>query len=96
MVIPGAIARGTWTFNEGTRPSDAVSKAAYTQLDGMSDQISDRLNGLSPPEADSGVLADAIASMIAMPAGAHFARWSVCCTTVARKPAASWRNGMPN
>jgi hypothetical protein len=96
MVIPGAIARGTWTFNEGTRPSDAVSKAAYTQLDGMSDQISDRLNGLSPPEADSGVLADAIASMIAMPAGAHFARWSVCCTTAARKLATSRRKGMPN
>jgi hypothetical protein len=96
MVIAGAIAKGTGPFNGGTRSGDAASKAAYTRLDGMSDQISGRLNGLSPPGADPGVVADAIAPIIAMPAGAHFARWPVCCTTPARKLATSRRQGMPN
>jgi NAD(P)-dependent dehydrogenase (short-subunit alcohol dehydrogenase family) len=69
IVMPGAITKGTEPFNEGTCRADTATEAAYTRLDGMSDQILDRLNALSPPEADPRAVADEITQIVALPAG---------------------------
>jgi NAD(P)-dependent dehydrogenase (short-subunit alcohol dehydrogenase family) len=69
IVMPGAIMQGTAHFSEGTRPADRTTEAAYARLQGMLDDITDRLVALSPPEADPRAIGDEIARIVAMPTG---------------------------
>jgi NAD(P)-dependent dehydrogenase (short-subunit alcohol dehydrogenase family) len=96
IVMPGVITKGTEHFNEGTRPADTATEAACTRLDGMSDQILDRLVAPSPPEADPRAVADEITRIVALPAGTRpFRPWSISCTTASSRSMRSPRRCRP-
>ena len=69
--MPGAFTRGTAHFPNAGKPADAVTAAAYARYDGLLDQVSARLTALTPDHADPAAVADEIARIVDLPAGAR-------------------------
>ena len=71
IVVPGAFTRGTAHFPNAGKPADAVTAAAYARYDGLLDQVGARLTALTPDHADPAAVADEIARIVDLPAGAR-------------------------
>jgi NAD(P)-dependent dehydrogenase (short-subunit alcohol dehydrogenase family) len=71
IVVPGAFTSGTAHFPNAGKPADARTAAAYARYDGLMDQVGAKLSALMPPGADPQAVADDIARIVALPAGAR-------------------------
>jgi NAD(P)-dependent dehydrogenase (short-subunit alcohol dehydrogenase family) len=71
IVVPGAFTSGTAHFPNAGKPADARTAAAYARYDGLMDQVGAKLSALMPPDADPQAVADDIARIVALPAGAR-------------------------
>jgi NAD(P)-dependent dehydrogenase (short-subunit alcohol dehydrogenase family) len=71
IVVPGAFTSGTAHFPNAGKPADAPTAAAYSRYNGLMDQVGARLSALMPPDADPQAVADEIARIVALPAGAR-------------------------
>jgi len=71
IVVPGAFTSGTAHFPNAGKPADAWTAAAYARYDGLMDQVGAKLSALMPPGADPQAVADDIARIVALPAGAR-------------------------
>ena len=71
IVVPGAFTSGTAHFPNAGKPADARTAAAYARYDGLMDQVGAKLSALMPPDADPPAVADDIARIVALPAGAR-------------------------
>ena len=71
IVQPGAYTSGTDHFKNAVRPLDYEVVRQYGKLEGLSDQLADRLDGANLPgrRHDVGEVAEAIRDIIAMPPG---------------------------
>jgi NAD(P)-dependent dehydrogenase (short-subunit alcohol dehydrogenase family) len=71
IVVPGAFTAGTAHFPNAGKPADAAVAQAYARYDGVMDQVGAKLSALMPPDADPQAVADEIARIVALPAGAR-------------------------
>jgi NAD(P)-dependent dehydrogenase (short-subunit alcohol dehydrogenase family) len=72
IIVPGAFISGTDHVLTAGRPADAERVAAYEdRYAGMPKRIGRRLAELTQPEADAQTVADEIARIIGLPAGAR-------------------------
>jgi NAD(P)-dependent dehydrogenase (short-subunit alcohol dehydrogenase family) len=71
IVVPGAFTQGTAHFPSAGKPADAALAAAYARYDGVMDHVGERLAALSPADADPQAVADDIARIVGLPAGAR-------------------------
>ena len=71
IVVPGAFTAGTAHFPNAGKPADGRAAAAYARYDGLMDQVGAKLSALMPPDADPQAVADDIARIVALPAGAR-------------------------
>jgi NAD(P)-dependent dehydrogenase (short-subunit alcohol dehydrogenase family) len=69
MVVPGAFTSGTEHFANAGHPADGETVAAYAAIAGLLDQIQQRLEALTPADADVQAVADEIARVVDLPAG---------------------------
>jgi NAD(P)-dependent dehydrogenase (short-subunit alcohol dehydrogenase family) len=76
IVMPGPFTQGTEHFPNSGRASDDTVTAQYAELDGYVARNEDATNGLFDPniDADPTAVADEIARILALPAGAKPAR----------------------
>jgi len=71
IVVPGAFTSGTAHFPNAGKPADARTASAYARYDGLMDQVGAKLSALMPPDADPQAVADEIARIVSLPAGAR-------------------------
>ncbi len=71
IVVPGAFTRGTAHFPNAGKPADEATSAAYGRYNGVMDQVGARLSALTPDDADPQAVADDIARIVSLPAGAR-------------------------
>ena len=73
IVQPGAYTSGTDHFKNAVRPLDNEVVRQYGKLEGLSDQLTDRLDGANLPgrRKDVGEVAEAIRDIIAMAPGSR-------------------------
>ena len=69
IMVPGAFTRGTEHFPSAGKPLDAGRTAAYARYDGVLDQVGERLDALTPPEADPQAVADELVRIVGLPRG---------------------------
>lgn len=69
IVVPGAFTRGTEHFPSAGKPRDAQRAAAYARYDGVLDQVAERLDALTPPDADPQAVADELVRIVGLPRG---------------------------
>lgn len=69
IMVPGAFTRGTEHFPSAGKPADAERAAAYARYDGVLDQVGERLDALTPPEADPQAVADELVRIVGLPRG---------------------------
>jgi NAD(P)-dependent dehydrogenase (short-subunit alcohol dehydrogenase family) len=69
IMVPGAFTRGTEHFPSAGKPRDAERAAAYARYDGVLDQVAERLDALTPPEADPQAVADELVRIVGLPRG---------------------------
>ena len=69
IMVPGAFTRGTEHFPSAGKPEDAERAAAYARYDGVLDQVGERLDALTPPEADPQAVADELVRIVGLPHG---------------------------
>ncbi|QKV96050.1 SDR family NAD(P)-dependent oxidoreductase [Streptomyces sp. NA02950] len=70
IVVPGAFTSGTNHFLHAGVPADTGRAAAYDERYGtLLAGLNERLSALIPPDADAAAVADAVADLVAMPAG---------------------------
>jgi NAD(P)-dependent dehydrogenase (short-subunit alcohol dehydrogenase family) len=69
IMVPGAFTRGTEHFPSAGKPQDAERVAAYARYDGVLDQVGERLDALTPPEADPQAVADELVRIVGLPRG---------------------------
>ena len=69
IMVPGAFTRGTEHFPSAGKPADAERAAAYARYDGVLDQVGERLDALTPPEADPQAVADELVRIVGLPHG---------------------------
>jgi hypothetical protein len=74
FVVPGAFTKGTAHFPSATHPADENTSAAYERINGLLEQVGDRLSALTPDEADPQAVADEITRIVSLPAGKRPAR----------------------
>lgn len=68
-VVPGAFTSGTEHFADAGHPADSEIVAGYAPIAGLLDQIQQRLEALTPPDADVQAVADEIARVVDLPVG---------------------------
>jgi NAD(P)-dependent dehydrogenase (short-subunit alcohol dehydrogenase family) len=72
IVVPGAFTNGTAHFPNAGKPADAATVSVYeTRYHGLLDSIGAKLAELMPAHADPQAVADEIARIVALPAGAR-------------------------
>jgi hypothetical protein len=70
IVVPGSFTSGTNHFANAGHPADEAVAAAYEQrYGGLMDDVSRKLAGLAPEDADAGEVARQIARVIDTPKG---------------------------
>jgi NAD(P)-dependent dehydrogenase (short-subunit alcohol dehydrogenase family) len=69
IMVPGAFTRGTEHFPSAGKPRDAARAAAYARYDGVLDQVAERLDALTPPDADPQAVADELVRIVGLPHG---------------------------
>jgi NAD(P)-dependent dehydrogenase (short-subunit alcohol dehydrogenase family) len=69
MVVPGAYTSGTSHFANAGHPADAEIVASYDRISSVMDQIQNRLEELTPPDADVQKVADEITRVVGLPVG---------------------------
>ena len=69
IMVPGAFTRGTEHFPSAGKPADAERAAAYARYDGVLDEVGERLDALTPPEADPQAVADELVRIVGLPRG---------------------------
>jgi NAD(P)-dependent dehydrogenase (short-subunit alcohol dehydrogenase family) len=69
IMVPGAFTRGTEHFPSAGKPADTARAAAYARYDGVLDQVGERLDALTPPEADPQAVADELVRIVGLPRG---------------------------
>ena len=69
IMVPGAFTRGTEHFPSAGKPRDAARAAAYARYDGVLDQVAERLDALTPPDADPQAVADELVRIVGLPRG---------------------------
>ena len=69
IMVPCAFTRGTEHFPSAGTPADAERIAAYARYDGVLDQVGERLDALTPPEADPQAVADELVRIVGLPRG---------------------------
>ncbi len=69
IMVPGAFTRGTEHFPSAGKPQDAARAAAYARYDGVLDQVGERLDALTAPEADPQAVADELVRIVGLPRG---------------------------
>lgn len=69
IMVPGAFTRGTEHFPSAGKPADAERAAAYARYDGVLDQVGERLDALTPSEADPQAVADELVRIVGLPRG---------------------------
>jgi NAD(P)-dependent dehydrogenase (short-subunit alcohol dehydrogenase family) len=71
IIVPGAFTSGTNHFKNAGSPGDTTRAAAYTTgaYQGFAEAIQKGLAGTAPPDADVQDVADAIVTVVGMPAG---------------------------
>jgi NAD(P)-dependent dehydrogenase (short-subunit alcohol dehydrogenase family) len=70
IVVPGSFTSGTNHFANAGHPKDTTRAQAYeARYSGLTDQVADKLQQLSPPDADPAEVARAIARVVATPKG---------------------------
>jgi NAD(P)-dependent dehydrogenase (short-subunit alcohol dehydrogenase family) len=69
IMVPGAFTRGTQHFPSAGKPRDAARAAAYARYDGVLDQVAERLDALTPPDADPQAVADELVRIVGLPRG---------------------------
>lgn len=69
IMVPGAFTRGTEHFPSAGKPLDTARAAAYARYDGVLDQVGERLDALTPPEADPQAVADELVRLVGLPRG---------------------------
>lgn len=74
FVVPGAFTRGTSHFPSATHPADEQTSKAYDKINGLLDQVGDRLSALTPEDADPQAVADEITRIVNLPVGQRPAR----------------------
>ncbi|GAB7106716.1 SDR family oxidoreductase [Streptomyces phaeofaciens JCM 4814] len=70
IVVPGAFTSGTNHFAHSGRPADRETEAQYeTRYAGLVGQVAEKLAALAPEGAEASLVSDAIARIVALPAG---------------------------
>jgi NAD(P)-dependent dehydrogenase (short-subunit alcohol dehydrogenase family) len=69
IMVPGAFTRGTEHFPSAGKPRDGERAAAYARYDGVLDQVAERLDALTPPDADPQAVADELVRIVGLPRG---------------------------
>ncbi|WP_075795922.1 SDR family NAD(P)-dependent oxidoreductase [Massilia putida] len=69
IMVPGAFTRGTDHFPSAGKPADAARAAEYARYDGLLDQVGERLDALTPPDADPQAVADELVRIVGLPRG---------------------------
>jgi NAD(P)-dependent dehydrogenase (short-subunit alcohol dehydrogenase family) len=70
IVVPGSFTSGTNHFAHSGRPADTAVEAEYeTKYAGLMKQVGAKLAALAPEGADASLVSDAIARIVALPAG---------------------------
>ncbi|MFI6346158.1 hypothetical protein [Streptomyces sp. NPDC050560] len=70
IVVPGSFTSGTNHFAHSGRPADTAVEAAYeTRYAGLMDQVAEKPAALAPEGADTSLVSDEIARIVALPAG---------------------------
>lgn len=69
MVVPGAFTSGTEHFTNAGHPADGETAAGYEPIAGLLDQIQQRLEALTPADANVQAVADEIARVVDLPVG---------------------------
>jgi NAD(P)-dependent dehydrogenase (short-subunit alcohol dehydrogenase family) len=70
IVVPGSFTTGTNHFANAGQPSDGDTAEAYeSRYAGLVDQVAEKLQELSPPDADPQQVARSIASIVDTPKG---------------------------
>ncbi|MGW0817714.1 SDR family oxidoreductase [Streptomyces viridiviolaceus] len=70
IVVPGSFTSGTNHFVHSGRPDDITVEAEYeTRYAGLMDQVATKLAALAPEGATASLVSDAIARIVALPAG---------------------------
>jgi NAD(P)-dependent dehydrogenase (short-subunit alcohol dehydrogenase family) len=74
IVVPGAFTRGTEHFPNAGKPSDQERAGAYARYAGVMDAVTQKLNDLTPPQADPQAVADEVTRIVGLPHGQRPAR----------------------
>jgi hypothetical protein len=84
IVQPGAYTSGTDHFKHAVRPLDSEVVRQYGKLEGLSDQLADRLDGANLPgrRQDIGEIAEPIREIIAMAPGTRPKKLISCAVDV--------------
>jgi NAD(P)-dependent dehydrogenase (short-subunit alcohol dehydrogenase family) len=69
IMVPGAFTRGTEHFPSAGKPADTARAAAYARYDGVLDQVGERLDALTPLDADPQAVADELVRIVGLPRG---------------------------
>lgn len=70
IMVPGAFTRGTEHFPSAGKPRDQERSRAYdARYQGLMDQVGQRLDALTPPEASPQAVADELVRIVGLPAG---------------------------
>lgn len=70
IIVPGSFTSGTNHFANAGHPTDGDTAAAYeSRYGGLVDQVTEKLNELSPPDADPSEVARAIRDVVDTPKG---------------------------
>jgi NAD(P)-dependent dehydrogenase (short-subunit alcohol dehydrogenase family) len=70
IIVPGSFTTGTNHFANAGEPTDTQTATAYeTRYAGLVDQVAEKLNALSPPDADPSEVARVIRKVVDTPKG---------------------------
>lgn len=71
IIVPGAFTSGTNHFAHSGRPADAERAAEYEKgpYQGFAEQVQKAFAAIVPPDADAGLVAEAVVNVVGMPFG---------------------------
>lgn len=71
IIVPGAFTSGTNHFIHSGRPADAARAAEYEKrpYQGFTEQVQKAFAAIVPPDADAGLVAEAVVNVVGMPFG---------------------------
>ncbi|OAF08361.1 oxidoreductase [Bradyrhizobium centrolobii] len=71
IIVPGAFTSGTNHFAHSGRPADAARAAEYEAgpYHGFGEQVQKAFAAIVPPDADAGLVAEAVVNVVGMPFG---------------------------